>query len=48
MMPIAKAKGFLEPSDRKHQQCKVRRPDGEKSVILILRKNQPVQHTLEI
>jgi hypothetical protein len=28
--------------------CEVRRPDGEKSVILILRKNRPVQHTSEI
>jgi hypothetical protein len=28
--------------------CKAWRPDGEKSAILILRKNQPVQHTLEI
>jgi hypothetical protein len=28
--------------------CEVRRPVGEKSVILILRKNRPVQHTSEI
>jgi hypothetical protein len=28
--------------------CEVRRPVGKKSVILILRKNRPVQHTLEI
>jgi hypothetical protein len=27
--------------------CEVRRPVGEKSVILILRKNRPVQHTSE-
>jgi hypothetical protein len=30
MMPIAKAKGFLDPLIGNHQQCKVRRPAGEK------------------
>jgi hypothetical protein len=28
--------------------CEVRRPVGEKSVVLILRKNRPVLHTSKI
>jgi hypothetical protein len=45
----AKAKGHEKTLRRvKHQQCEVRRPVGEKSIILILRKNRPVQHTSKI